>query len=120
MLIMYESCKVKPKKETLAQSTAKMKWSFIIRSRSLLPWPRPVACLPDFHQTYQLGALIGAGAFAKVHLATVKVNGPYKDMQVAVKCTRRQNLPREDKEDLFEEVGNSTPVHSRAWHEWGR
>lgn len=57
-----------------------------------------------FGKTYELGALIGEGAFSKVKLATVKSPGPYNGRQVAVKCIERQNLPREDEEDLLEEV----------------
>lgn len=48
--------------------------------------------------------MIGKGASCAVHLATVKVDGSNKDMQVAVKCTKRQNLRSLDEENLKEEV----------------
>lgn len=34
----------------------------------------------------------------------MKRAGPDKGLQVAVKCIERENLPREDEEDLLEEV----------------
>ena len=37
--------------------------------------------------------------------ATVTRPGPNQGLQVAVKCVQRTNLPREDEEDLLEEVG---------------
>lgn len=56
-----------------------------------------------FHETYSLGPLIGEGAFSKVKGATTQ-KGKHKGRLVAVKCIDRQNLPREDEEDLLEEV----------------
>lgn len=38
--------------------------------------------------------------------ATVTRPGPNKGLQVAVKCIDRTNLPREDEEDLLEEVSD--------------
>lgn len=76
--------------------------------------PRPIVCRLDFHKIYQLGAIIGKGAFCTVHLATVKVDGPYKGMQVAVKCTERQNLRSLDEENLKEEVRKSASMHRRT------
>eukprot|EP00903_Cladosiphon_okamuranus_P010945 g10337.t1 len=57
-----------------------------------------------FHSTYQLGEIIGEGAFSQVRSATVTKPGQHKGLQVAVKCIDRNNLPREDEEDLLEEV----------------
>lgn len=57
----------------------------------------------DFHKTYELGPIIGEGAFSKVHSAKV-LRGPNRGSQVAVKRIERKNLPREDEEDLLEEV----------------
>ena len=77
-------------------------------SSCLTPTPPASALIPlsgpAFHKNYNLGELIGEGAFSKVKAATVKTPGPQKGMQVAVKCIERQNLPREDEEDLLEEV----------------
>lgn len=56
-----------------------------------------------FHDTYSLGPLIGEGAFSKVKGATT-LKGKNKGTMVAVKCIDRQNLPKEDEEDLLEEV----------------
>lgn len=80
-------------------------------SHSSLLCSGPIARLPDFHKIYQLGAIIGKGAYCTVHLATVKVDGPYKGMQVAVKCTERQNPPRLEEENLKEEVRKSASMH---------
>lgn len=48
-----------------------------------------------------------------VYLATVKAAGPHKDMQVVVKCIDRDFLPREDKEDILEEVKKA--AHFTEW-----
>lgn len=79
---------------------------------TLSPGPHPDACLPDFQNKYQLGDVIGEGAFSKVKLATFKIDGPFRDMKVAVKCVERHNLPREDEENLLEEV--RTVAHSQG------
>lgn len=73
------------------------------------PLPRPF--LAAFHSTYQLGKVIGEGAFSQVRSATVTRSGPDKGVQVAVKCIERTNLPKEDEEDLLEEVRNIYEVH---------
>lgn len=75
----------------------------------------PDACLPDFLNNYQLGDLIGEQAFSNVKLATVKVDGPYRDMQVAVKCVERHNLRREDEKTLLEEVRAVARLQKGAW-----
>lgn len=87
----------------------------ITRSRSPFLCPHSDACLPDFQNNYQLGDVIGEGAFSKVKLATVKVDGPYRDMQVAVKCVERHNLRREDEENLLEEVRAVARSQRGAW-----
>lgn len=56
-----------------------------------------------------MGDVIGEGAFSQVRSATVIRPGPTKGLQVAVKCINRHNLPREDEEDLLEEVSKSAP-----------
>lgn len=92
-----------------------MQLSYLTRSLSIFPCPRSVACRPDFHKIYQLGALIGEGAFSKVHLATVKAAGLHKDMQVAVKCIDRDGMPLEDEEDIQEEVRKTGRSQRREW-----
>lgn len=52
---------------------------------------------------------VGGNISSNVKLATVKVDGLYKDMRVAVKTIKRQTLPREDEENLLEEVGVYLP-----------
>lgn len=64
---------------------------------SLLP-------LPDFHSTYTLGEILGKGVFSTVRAATVTRPGPNKGMMVAVKCVPKKDLPRDDEEELLQEV----------------
>lgn len=72
------------------------------------PPARPPAA---FHSTYQLGKIIGEGAFSQVRSATVTRSGPNKGVQVAVKCIERTNLPKEDEEDLLEEVRHTYIIY---------
>lgn len=49
--------------------------------------------------------------------ATVKFEGPSKGSQVAVKCINRADLPKEDEEDLLEEVSSHGGIFigGRGW-----
>lgn len=70
---------------------------------------------PGFHDTYNLGNVIGEGAFSKVYSATMKRPGPNQGLQVAVKCIERNNLPKEDEEDLLEEVSYTGTIVLQCW-----